>query len=449
MMLMTSPSSRASMSSVRGTVTPLISSCPVPEPVATSPLVNSSGRSPTSPAVKVANLWLPKEYFADLPSLNIYRAKTGGEVVSFSDHAFFMDYLLQENVITFEQRRNYSRGLEVKASYDVLSIAIYKLLQIKGYRGMDEDLSLSRRDLDRLLYYLDESMLDSGKNRSSSLSSFDAASVLARFSTTNPAEGEARANAVSAIISQHKTRNPDSDRVLDLLHAIAPELSIEERREAADKLASISEDGQWDESETAEGVFYLASLITGDEPNPEERIEAAHEMVALYEAGDLNAETSLDLMDTIAPSLSINESDASDRIKEHRERKEKLETAAGEAREALSKRRVTLDRMETITDFARDMSEYLKTSELTESRAFIRSFVKEIAVRPGKATIHYTIPTPEDSPIEGEDAAEVVLNGEVMNMGVAGGVDGTRTAEKQSMGIAPPLWDRTDVCVEV
>ena len=126
-------------------------------------------------------------------------------------------------------------------------------------------------------------------------------------------------------------------------------------------------------------------------------------------------------------TTDIELSDASDRIKEHRERKEKLETAAEEARAILSKRRVTLDRMDTITAFAQDMSEYLKTSEPTESRAFIRSFVKEIEVRPGKATINYSIPTPEDSPIEGGDAAEVVLNGGVMNMGVVGGEAGTRT----------------------
>ena len=126
-------------------------------------------------------------------------------------------------------------------------------------------------------------------------------------------------------------------------------------------------------------------------------------------------------------TTDIEMSDAADRIKEHRERKEKLEAAAEEARAVLSKRRVTLDKMETITAFAQDMSEYLKTSELTESRAFIRSFVKEIEVRPGKATIHYSIPTPEVSPIEGGDAAEVVLNGGVMNMGVGGGEAGTRT----------------------
>ena len=106
--------------------------------------------------------------------------------------------------------------------------------------------------------------------------------------------------------------------------------------------------------------------------------------------------------------------DASDRIREHRERKEKLEAAEEEAMAMLKQRRVTLDRMETITAFAKDMSGYLRTSELTESRAFIRSFVKEIEMRPGRATIHYTIPTPEDSPIGGDDAAEVALNGGVV-----------------------------------
>ena len=120
-------------------------------------------------------------------------------------------------------------------------------------------------------------------------------------------------------------------------------------------------------------------------------------------------------------TTDIEMSDASDRIKEHRERKEKLEAAAEEAREVLSKRRVTLDKVETITDFARDMSEYLKTSDLTESKAFIRSFVKEVSVRPGMATILYCIPTPEDSPIGGGDTAEVILNGGVMNMGVVSG----------------------------
>ena len=51
--------------------------------------------------------------------------------------------------------------------------------------------------------------------------------------------------------------------------------------------------------------------------------------------------------------------------------------------------------------FAQDMSEFLKTSELTETKAFVRSFVREVLVRPGRATTIYAIPTPEDSPIGG------------------------------------------------
>ena len=119
--------------------------------------------------------------------------------------------------------------------------------------------------------------------------------------------------------------------------------------------------------------------------------------------------------------------DAEDRIREHRERKEKLEVAAEEARAMLSERRVTLDKVETITAYAEELSEVLRTSEITESRAFIRSFVKEIEVRPGRAVIHYTIPTPEDSPIGRADTAEMVLNGGVMSTVRGGGPKGTRT----------------------
>ena len=112
-------------------------------------------------------------------------------------------------------------------------------------------------------------------------------------------------------------------------------------------------------------------------------------------------------------TTDIEMADASERIKEHRERKEKLEVAAEEARGLLSERRKFLDSADTIATFAEDMSEFLKTSELTQTRAFVHSFVKEIEVKPGKAAIVYSIPTPEDSPIGGADTAEVALNGQV------------------------------------
>ena len=113
--------------------------------------------------------------------------------------------------------------------------------------------------------------------------------------------------------------------------------------------------------------------------------------------------------------------DASDRIREHRERKEKLEIAAEEARALLAERRVMLNSADTIATFAEEMSDFLKTSELTETRAFVHSFVKKIEVKPGRAAIVYSIPTPDDSPMGVTDAAEVALNGRVMNSVHVGG----------------------------
>ena len=95
-----------------------------------------------------------------------------------------------------------------------------------------------------------------------------------------------------------------------------------------------------------------------------------------------------------------------------------------------------LDKTEIIAAFAEEMSEFLATSELTEAKAFVRSFVKSIVVRPGRATIHYTIPMPEDSPIGAADRAEIDLRLGVRNTVRRGGPSGTRT---QDLRIKSPL----------
>ena len=56
----------------------------------------------------------------------------------------------------------------------------------------------------------------------------------------------------------------------------------------------------------------------------------------------------------------------------------------------LAERRVILEIDDTIATFAREMSDFLKTSELTEAKAFVRSFIKQMLVKPGKETILYT-----------------------------------------------------------
>ena len=136
----------------------------------------------------------------------------------------------------------------------------------------------------------------------------------------------------------------------------------------------------------------------------------------------------------------LDMSDATERVSEHRERKEKLEAAAEEARAMLSKRRVTLDKVETITAFAKDMSEFLKTSELTESRAFIRSFVKEIEVRPGRAAIHYTIPISRSTP-----KIAVLVGGRFGCDRVrSGGSTGGRATSTLIAGSIPHKWALLD-----
>ena len=111
--------------------------------------------------------------------------------------------------------------------------------------------------------------------------------------------------------------------------------------------------------------------------------------------------------------LEIN--DILPRLREHKEREEKLEIAAEGARAMLSERRKVLDDMDTITAYAQDMRQFLLKSDLTESRAFIRSFVKEINVAPGRAVIRYSIPMPNDSRIPGRDVEELALRVPVLS----------------------------------
>ena len=139
----------------------------------------------------------------------------------------------------------------------------------------------------------------------------------------------------------------------------------------------------------------------------------------------------------VIETTDIEMADASERIREHRERKEKLEVAAQETRAMLSQRREVLDDVDTIAAFAEEMSEFLKTSELTETRSFVHSFVKEVEVKPGKAAIVYSIPTPDDSPIGGADAEDVALHGRVRSTVHSGGLDWTKSRTEADSGVTP------------
>ena len=61
------------------------------------------------------------------------------------------------------------------------------------------------------------------------------------------------------------------------------------------------------------------------------------------------------------------------------------------------------------------MNRFLQKSELTERRAFIETFVREIELLPDNAVVRYTVPMPDDSLIPGKKAQEIPLNGSVVS----------------------------------
>ncbi len=161
----------------------------------------------------------------------------------------------------------------------------------------------------------------------------------------------------------------------------------------------------------------------------EQRDGVERERLQTIEAELQEVKRRLDRIWQLIETTDLDVADASERIREHRERKEKLEAAAEEARAAFSERKRTLDEVETIAAYAQDMSAFLVESELTERRAFIETFVKEIVVTPAGALMRYTVPMPDDSALHGEKAGELALNGPVLPTVQSGGRSRDRTCD--------------------
>ena len=145
----------------------------------------------------------------------------------------------------------------------------------------------------------------------------------------------------------------------------------------------------------------------------------------------------LDRLYNLVETTDLDIEDFKPRILDHRERQEKLEAYASEARTMLSQRREVLDDVETITAYALDLSMFLNESELTERRAFIESFVKEIVVMPDNAVVRYTVPMPDDSLIPGRVAEKVALNGSVLSTVQNGGPDWTKSRTEAGSVVTP------------
>ena len=101
-----------------------------------------------------------------------------------------------------------------------------------------------------------------------------------------------------------------------------------------------------------------------------------------------------------------------------------------------------MDDVDTITAHAKDMSKFLKESDLTESRAFLKSFVKGIVVSPGEAAVRYTVPMPEDNQAPGFDAEEAALRSPVLSTVNSGGPKELVCLRGDEPRQVPPLQQR-------
>ena len=146
--------------------------------------------------------------------------------------------------------------------------------------------------------------------RSDIQQAMDVVVVLARYSSPDSYESALRERAVEELRTRFESRNLSDGEALDLLDTIAPEAAINARREAAKKLAELSdkiEDEDWADRNTLDAAEEITRLITGEHLHAERRIEAAKELTRRSKAGELDTDGALDLMNDIAPELSISE----------------------------------------------------------------------------------------------------------------------------------------------
>ena len=136
---------------------------------------------------------------------------------------------------------------------------------------------------------------------------FDAAVVLAMYSSTDDIEADRRASSVRELTTYAERGDMDTTTVLGLLDDIAPEASVGERQEAARRLVGISEDlnGELTPEQSMEVANALSKLITGHGIDAEQRTEAARKMVRLSQSGELNVENASELADTTTPEWSV------------------------------------------------------------------------------------------------------------------------------------------------
>jgi len=144
---------------------------------------------------------------------------------------------------------------------------------------------------------------------------------------------------------------------------------------------------------TEEHLTKLAYLV--NEQMDDASRECQEELKLISREED-SISTRLDKLYDAVETGKINLDDLTPRIRELRSRQEKLLARQSELEVAMSDKRVELADMKMVKSYVIDLRHTLDEGPLTDRRAFIRSFVKEIAVTQQEIQLNYTLPLPPD-----------------------------------------------------
>ena len=112
--------------------------------------------------------------------------------------------------------------------------------------------------------------------------------------------------------------------------------------------------------------------------------------LALEEIADVDRR--LDRLYDAIETGKVTEADLGLRIRQLKERKDKLMARKWEVEWQLKERRVELADMRTVTRYVEDLRNVLNEGSLAERRSFIKSFVREAVVKDNEVSLEYTFP---------------------------------------------------------
>ncbi len=82
------------------------------------------------------------------------------------------------------------------------------------------------------------------------------------------------------------------------------------------------------------------------------------------------------------------------RIKELRTRQDELSKAKIQLQAEMAAQGATHVDAEIVKSYAEDLKSLLKEADITESKTFLRSFIKRVEINKSEAVIHYNLPVP-------------------------------------------------------